>query len=79
MDPPTPGKEDYVNKIVFHAGLPGTSVPGLLRFIADLADAVGEDVAVLTPVEIADLVPADATEGVLGGNWLRVLRESLPA
>ncbi len=28
--------------------------------------------------KIADLVPPDAAEGVLGGNWLRVLRESLP-
>lgn len=40
-----------------------------------------------TPVElesaadlfkIGDLVPPDAREGVLGGNWLRVLSESLP-
>jgi membrane dipeptidase len=27
---------------------------------------------------IGDLVPADAREGVLGANWLRVLAESLP-
>jgi membrane dipeptidase len=40
-----------------------------------------------TPVEldtiadlhkIGDVVPSDAREGVLGSNWLRVLRESLP-
>jgi membrane dipeptidase len=29
-------------------------------------------------VKIGDLVPADARTGVLGGNWLRVLDESLP-
>jgi membrane dipeptidase len=28
--------------------------------------------------KIGDLVPTDARTGVLGGNWLRVLRESLP-
>jgi membrane dipeptidase len=28
--------------------------------------------------KIGDLVPKEATQGVLGGNWLRVLRGSLP-
>jgi membrane dipeptidase len=28
--------------------------------------------------KVGDIVPADVREGVLGGNWLRVLEESLP-
>ena len=54
--------------------------------------AIGSDLdggfgAEETPVEldtiadlarIGDVVPDDAREGVLGGNWLRVLHESLP-
>lgn len=39
--------------------------PVELESVADLA-------------KIGDLVPAHARDGVLGGNWLRVLRESLP-
>jgi membrane dipeptidase len=30
-------------------------------------------------VRIGDIVPADAREGVLGGNWLRLLSEALPS
>ena len=52
---------------------------------SDLDGGLGEDE---TPVElrsaadlhrIADVVPAEARAGVLGGNWLRFLAEALPA
>jgi membrane dipeptidase len=52
---------------------------------SDLDGGLGRDE---TPVEldtaadlakIGDVVPADARAGVLGENWLRLLREALPA
>lgn len=46
-------------------GLGRDESPEELETIADL-------------IKIGDVVPAEAREGVLGGNWLRFLREALP-
>jgi hypothetical protein len=55
QEPPSDGTQDYVNRIVFHAGLPDASVPGLLRLIAEAADQLGDDAAELTAGDVADL------------------------
>jgi membrane dipeptidase len=47
-------------------GLGADETPAELETAADL-------------VKISDVVPADARAGVLGENWLRFLREALPA
>jgi hypothetical protein len=68
-DPPQHKSWVYLTPILFHAGVPRSSLPGLVRFIASYRTTFGDGLADLDPTRICQLVEA---EGEMAGLHFNV-------